>query len=352
MNRRTLSVVLALLGLTAICAPALADTSANATTQPPLIAFARYRLSDNPVWKEIWVVKPDGKGLRRIARVPNNYLDGDPTWSHDGSRLLFSQCAPLNGTPCDGQSTVWTVNRDGSRLRVLTPPCKSPTHTPSLACPQDGQASYSPSGRQIAVLRYVGVQAIGIGDSGLRHVQLIFPFGETKDAPDLGSLVWSPHGTQLVFAVNNDRGDHQLPKGERAIYLMNIDGTGLRRLTPWKLQAGGIGELAWSPDGSHILFRSVKIKSRADPDLSTGNIYSIRPNGKGMRQLTHFPPGTGIQLGSYSPDGRKIVFSTTHGAVSNPPVTFPDLFTMNADGSHIHRLLGTRNWDGTADWGR
>jgi hypothetical protein len=96
MNRRMLSVVAAVVGLTAICAPALAGATATAQ-RGPLIAFSRYRLSDNPVWKEIWVVKPDGRGLRRVVRAPNNYRDEDPTWSHDGSKLLFSRLAPLHG---------------------------------------------------------------------------------------------------------------------------------------------------------------------------------------------------------------------------------------------------------------
>jgi TolB protein len=349
-NRRTLGAVVVLVGIAAICGPTLA-ASASGQQRQGLVAFSRYRLSDNPVWKEIWVVKPDGSGLRRVVRTPNNYLDDDPTWSGDGSKLLFTRCAPRNGSICGGPSTVWAVDWNGSGLRLLTPHCKSPTLTPSLSCPQDGQASYSPNGRQIGVLRFVGLPAIGIADSRLHHVQLIFPFGENKYAPDEDSLVWSPDGRQLAFAVHNTRKNHQLPSEGRAIYLMNRDGSGLRRVTPWKVAAGGIGELAWSPDGSRILFRSVRIENR-DPDLSTGDIYSIRPNGQGLRQLTHFPPGTGVQLGSYSPDGQRIVFSTTRGAVRNPPVQFPDLFTMNTDGSHIHRVLGTRNWDGTADWGR
>ena len=346
MRRQALGIAFALIGIGAVCAPAPARSS----THPGLIAFSRYRFSNNPVWKEIWVVEPDGSGLRRIVRAPKNYLDDDPTWSRDGSELLFTQCAP-GGSLCNGANTVWAVNEDGSGLHLLTPACKSPGHTPSLSCPQDGQASYSPNGRRIAVLRFVGVPAIGVGDSTLRHVRLIFPFGPTRHAPDLDSLVWSPDGKQLAFAVHNDRGNGLLPKNGRAIYVIRADGTGLRRVTPWKAVAGGVGELGWSPDGSHILFRSIVLGSKGDPFLSTGNIYSIRPDGRGLRQLTHFPPETQIQLGSYSPDGRKIVFSTTRGAIRHGTVQHPDLFTMDADGSHIRRLLGSRNWEGTPTWG-
>ncbi|HXY84593.1 MAG TPA: hypothetical protein VEH52_03845, partial [Gaiellaceae bacterium] len=108
----------------------------------------------------------------------------------------------------------------------------------------------------------------------------------------------------------------------------------------------------WSPDSRHILFRSITAPPPDEPKLATGNIYAIQPNGKGLRQLTHFPSGTGIQLGSYSPDSRQIVFSTTRGAKAGPTSDWPDLFIMNADGSHIDHLTRTNNWEGTAAWGR
>jgi Tol biopolymer transport system component len=43
--------------------------------------------------------------------------------------------------------------------------------------------------------------------------------------------------------VNNSR--------EAAVFIVNLNGTGLRRLTPWKLDAASPD---WSPNGRTILF--------------------------------------------------------------------------------------------------
>jgi Tol biopolymer transport system component len=315
------------------------------------IAFSRYRFSST-VRKEIWIVNPDGSGLRRVAPARVNYLDYDPSWSPDGSKLLFSQCAPLHGELCNGVYSIWSVNRDSSQRRQLSPVCSPGAITPSPACPNDSQASYAPDGRHIADLRFDGtVMGIVIADSRFQGLQEMFPFGRARAPGGIDAVAWSPDGTQLAFSIENHGGNPQLPRNGRAVYIINIDGTGLHRLTPWKLNAGGVGELAWSP-GKHILFRSITAPPHNEPNLATGNIYTIQPNGKGLQQLTHFPVGTGVQLGSYSPDSREIVFSTTAGATLSPSSDWPDLFLMNADGSHIHRLTRTENWEGTAAWGR
>jgi Tol biopolymer transport system component len=150
--------------------------------------------------------------------------------------------------------------------------------------------------------------------------------------------------------VHNDHSERYKPLGGRAIFVINADGTGLRRATAWKLNAGGLGELAWSPDGSRILFHSVAQFSD-DPNLSTGDLYTIHPEGTGLERITHLPAGTGVQLGSYSPDGTKIVFATTNGATASPGSFYPDVFTMNAGGGDITPVTRTKNWEGTPSWG-
>jgi Tol biopolymer transport system component len=53
-------------------------------------------------------------------------------------------------------------------------------------------------------------------------------------------------------------------------------------------------------------------------------------------------------MGSYSPDGKSIVFETSAGAVGPG---LPDVFEMNADGTGLRQITHTRNFETQADWG-
>jgi Tol biopolymer transport system component len=78
---------------------------------------------------------------------------------------------------------------------------------------------------------------------------------------------------------------------------------------------GGEGwQVAWSPDGRSILFTS----HRDHPHNYT-DVYVMRPDGSGVRRLTHQRAYTP----AWSPDGEHIVFSA------------PGLFVMNPDGTGV-----------------
>ena len=242
-------------------AAALVVATALAATLPPLsqattrgknsaIAYARYRFVNSPLRQEIWVVNPNGSGAHRIEEAPANVLDAWPAWSPDGSKLLFSRCAPLNGSPCDGENSIWSINRDGSQARMLTPACKSPTNTPSPSCPQDGQPSYSPDGQHIASLRYTGAPGIAIGNSNFQNVHEIFPFGDTAHAPDERRARLGPRRKPVrLLGPQQERRPSTAPQRPRHLHQQH------RRQQPsshhpLEAPAGGIGELAWSPNGS------------------------------------------------------------------------------------------------------
>jgi len=99
----------------------------------------------------------------------------------------------------------------------------------------------------------------------------------------------------------------------------------------------------WSPDGEHIVF--TKDGDVHVPGVSA-NIATIQPDGTQLRLLTHFQGG-GVSafVGSYSPDGRWIVFRLNdHGLFG--------LFKMHSDGTHLRTILPLSSFRPRGiDWG-
>jgi Tol biopolymer transport system component len=67
----------------------------------------------------IWIVRPDGSGLRAITDGGNTG-DNDPTWSPDGRWLAFARGGP----------SVYLVRRDGSDLHRLLRRASGPDWRP------------------------------------------------------------------------------------------------------------------------------------------------------------------------------------------------------------------------------
>jgi Tol biopolymer transport system component len=99
--------------------------------------------------------------------------------------------------------------------------------------------------------------------------------------------VWSPDGATIAFTSERDdclftqpgescwRGDE--PGEHRDVWLMDIDGTDQRRVTP---ESGQF--VAWSPDGRYLL-------------VSGRTLFVIRPDGTGRSAIEveglPYPPG-------------------------------------------------------------
>ena len=148
---------------------------------------------------------------------------------------------------------------------------------------------------------------------------------------------WSPSGRRLTFVRQTA---HPSRNGLQALFVVNRDGSHARRLSPWALRAGHHPD--WSPLGGRIVFTSNA--DGADPNRPS-NIYSIRPNGKGLRQLTHASAGQLYLSSSYSPDGHWLTF-----AMEPSPNANAQVFVMRSNGTGLHTVTGPDAWSSAPDW--
>ena len=284
MNGRRTALVA--VGLVVGIAGAATIAGAGVPAKNGRIAFARLGLGTGVQASEIFATNGDGSGEQRVTQPPAGYKDDLPSWSPDGSRITFQRCASTGGA-----CLVWSVNADGSGPERLSPACQTPG-----ACADDRSPVYSPDGRHIAFVRTTGKTRLMVAGSKLGHARALAGLASFGGSPY--SVAWSPNAGQLVFAsVGSD--------GRRAVYVAAANGTHPKRVTPWTLEAGGRPD--WSPNGKRILFRSYSNRLGG----FGVNLYTVRPDGTGLVQLTHFPSSDRVFAGPYSPDGAHVVLATS-----------------------------------------
>jgi TolB protein len=83
-------------------------------------------------------------------------------------------------------------------------------------------------------------------------------------------------------------------------------------------------------------------------------IYTIKPDGTGLRQITHSHGNDAHQ--GWSPDGSHIVFASSRlgfrdeGIYTDAPQPYGEIFTMRADGTDVVQLTDNQWEDGTPAW--
>src|SRR5260370_819703 len=125
--------------------------------------------------------------------------------------------------------------------------------------------------------------------------------------------------------------------GAGNIWLVKSDGSGATPLT--KLTAGGAADfdVAWSPDGPKLPFDSLRVLDGSDAGNRGGcNVWMVNSDGSGATPLTRLtsPVSCGDSL-AWSPDGSKLVYESTRALdgtdASNGSAN--NFWMMSADGS-------------------
>lgn len=204
----------------------------------------------------IHTVSSDGSGERRVSAATDGAkCENQPAWSPDAAKIAFWEYQEVQTPPYSIQS-IYIVNADGSNRRILLD---------GSSCCDFYSPTWSPDGTKIAYSFYDYASVdnkLGVvnadGSGGFRLLS------------DIGwEPAWSPDGSEIAFQ------HFETTLQGNAIWLMNADGSAARGL--------GVGgeSPAWSPDGSRLVFHR--------HDGSQWDLYVINRDGTGLRRLTSTP---------------------------------------------------------------
>lgn len=294
--------------------PPVADSSTAPATGVAPIETVQVAAAPSPVppsgriaWVNagnIWVMDEDGSNKRQLT------TDGTaltPVWSPDGARIAFASGSGM-------ERDIFVINADGSGLRNLS-------NVPG----DERSPTWAPDGSRVAFERFYiqtqpfleesGIYVVNANGSGLARLA-------DSDGTDTAPA-WSPTGQEFAFIR------------AKAIWLMNIDGTGRRQVGPATLPS--TLSVAWSPVGSKVAFSSV-------PPMSIQGLQDIYVLDVASGKVTKLTETEDNSSPAWSSDGTKIAFTSWRGGNQ-------DLFVMNADGSGQLRLTDDPGADAQPNWG-
>jgi Tol biopolymer transport system component len=174
------------------------------------------------------------------------------------------------------------------------------------------------------------------GERHLRNIRQLTTGGNNAES------YFSSDGKRLI-----SQRQEQVDAGCDQEYIINVDGTGLRRIS------NGFGRTTcgfFYANDSRVLYSSTFKHDRAcppPPDQSMGyvwplgrlEIYTSKLDGSDLRQLTD--NGAYNAESTVSPDGKTIIFTSTRDGDI-------DLYTMNVDGTDVRRITDRIGYDGGA----
>jgi TolB protein len=140
------------------------------------IVFVRSHAAEGVRQSDLFVIRPDGTGLRRLTTLAGEVRG--PVWSPDGTQVAFGRLVGWHGA-------VAVVEADGSGYRELTTAYGSPL------------PAWSPNGRSLAFLNphSRGIVLLEIAAGGVSELPVR---ADLQSAP-----AWSPDGSRIAYVADD-----------------------------------------------------------------------------------------------------------------------------------------------------
>lgn len=189
----------------------------------------------------------------------------------------------------------------------------------------------------LIVIGFAAVAAVAFAQNGMAGATHPFGIRDLVAMDRLSDHQVSPDGTRIVFVVR--QADLDANKGRTSLWLVNVDGSGLRRLTN---QPENDSQPRWSPDGRRVYFLSARCGS--------SQVWAIDPEGGEAVEMTHQP--LDVSAFAVSPDGSRLAISMdVFPDLPNPQDTKKRLDERAAQKAtgRVYEQAMMRHWDAWKD---
>jgi TolB protein len=218
----------------------------------------------------------------------------------------------------DGKSIAYTSYRRGGGQIFISNIYQGTMEEVTKGPLENWLAAWSPDGKRLCIASpregkgHTNLYVVNRDGSGLRKL--------TDHASINTSPTWSPSGTQIAFV--SDR------TGQPQIYTVGVDGLGLNRVS---------GDYSDRPTWSPAPYNEIAFSARTGPGF---DIRVIDMATRAVRQLTN---GEGTnESPAFSPNGRHIAFTSTRSGKKQ-------IFTVARDGRDVRQITRTGNNE-QPDW--
>jgi Tol biopolymer transport system component len=290
---------------------------------------------------------PDGSRLRDVTTEVPGYGDADPIFSPDGRRVLFTR-ACFEDCP----SSVGVVSARGGPVKWLDLGCVDPCFTVD-------SATWTPDGRRVVFTSVIGPfdQVNGSARSAvLWTAKLDGSDVRRLSEPGIDGVYedyrahFGPGGKYIVFIRVRNSDVHS------ALFRMRPDGTDVRQLTPWELDADifDVSPAVSGPTRDLVAFETfghgwTDVPSRVATVPAT--CTSVADCTSKIRIVTKDVtlPNAAFNP-TWSPDGKRIAYCSF---IDNGPDAPPSgiIQTIRPDGTDVRQVSDGAFFAYRPDWG-